>query len=63
MEKILKFISRVAVISLALLGVRYLLSFLGILIPLEWFLVMFFGMVGFYGVILMVIYVIFINFS
>lgn len=63
MEKILKFASKVGVIMLALFGVRYLLSFIGIIIPLEWFLVMFFGMIGIYGIVLMIIYLIYINFG
>ena len=48
---------------LALLGVRYLLSFIGIIIPLEWFLIMFFGMIGIYGIVFMIFYLIYINFG
>ena len=48
---------------LALFGVRYLLSFFGIIIPLEWFLIMFCGMIGIYGIIFMVIYLLYINFG
>lgn len=63
MEKTLKFFSKVGVILMALFGVRYLLSFIGVLIPLEWFLIMFFGMIGMYGIILMIIYLLYINFG
>ena len=63
MEKLLKFTSKVGVIMLALFGVRYLLSFIGVIIPLEWFLIMFFGMIGIYGIILMIFYLIYINFG
>ena len=63
MEKIIKFASKVGVIMLAMFGVRYLLSFIGIIIPLEWFLIMFFGMIGIYGIIFMVFYLIYINFG
>ena len=59
----LKFASKVGVIMLAFFGVRYLLSFIGIIIPLEWFLIMFFGMIGIYGIIFMVFYLIYINFG
>lgn len=63
MEKIFKFLSKVGVIMLALFGIRYLLSFIGIIIPLEWFLIMFFGMIGIYGIIFMIIYLLYINFG
>lgn len=58
-----KFVVKVGVIMLALLGIRYLLAFIGVIIPLEWFLVMFFGMIGTYGIVLLVLYVIYINFG
>ena len=48
---------------LALLGIRYLLAFVGVIIPLQWFLIMFFGMIGTYGMILMIIYVLYLNFG
>lgn len=63
MEKIIKFVSKVGVIILALFGVRYLLSFFGIIIPLEWFLIMFCGMIGIYGIIFMIFYLLYINFG
>ena len=59
----MKFASRVGVVLLALFGIRYLLSFIGVIIPLEWFVIMFFGMIGSYGIILMIFYVIYINFG
>jgi len=62
-EKIMKFASKVGVIMLALFGVRYLLSFIGVIVPLEWFLIMFFGMIGIYGIVVMIIYLIYINFG
>lgn len=45
-----------------LFGVRYLLSIVGIVIPLEWFVVMIAGMLGFYGIIIIIFYGIFVNF-
>jgi len=59
----MKFASKVGVIMLALFGVRYLLSFIGVIVPLEWFLIMFFGMIGIYGIVVMIIYLIYINFG
>ena len=59
----MRFASKVSVIMLALFGVRYLLSFIGVLLPLEWFLIMFFGMIGIYGIVLIIIYLIYINFG
>lgn len=59
----MKFASKVGVIMLALFGVRYLLSFLGIIIPLQWFFIMFCGMIGIYGIIFMLIYLLYINFG
>jgi len=60
-EKIAKFLSRLGVMLLALFGVRYLLAFIGVIIPLEWFLIMSFGMMGLYGIIFLVFYIIYIN--
>lgn len=59
----MKFAIKIGVIMFALFGVRYLLSFIGVIIPLEWFLVMFFGMIGVYGIVFMILYVIYINFG
>ena len=63
LEKIAKFVLKIGMMILALLGIRYILSFIGIIIPLEWFLIMFFGMIGAYGIVLMVIYVFYLNFT
>ena len=63
MEKMIKFVVKLGVIMLALFGIRYLLAFVGVIIPIQWFLIMFFGMIGAYGIILMVIYVIYLNFG
>ena len=60
-EKIAKFLSKLAVMFLALFGVRYLLSFIGVIIPLEWFLIMSFGMMGLYGIVFLVFYIIYTN--
>ena len=62
LEKISKIFCKVAGIMMALFGVRYLLSFLGLIIPIEWFLIMGFGMMGMYGVIALTFYVIIKNF-
>jgi hypothetical protein len=63
LEKAIKFLVKIGVTMLALFGIRYLLAFIGVIIPLEWFLIMFFGMAGTYGIILMIVYVIYINFG
>ena len=63
LEKIIKFVVKIGSIMLALLGIRYLFAFIGVIIPLQWFLIMFFGMIGPYGVMLMIFYVIYLNFG
>ena len=62
LEKTVKFFLKVVLLVFTLFGVRYLLSFIGVLIPLEWFVIMIAGMFSFYGIILIVIYGILINF-
>lgn len=44
-----------------LFGVRYILAIIGIIIPLEWFVIMGAGMLGFYGIIVIIVYAIAIN--
>lgn len=56
-----KFFFRILLMVFALFGVRYILAIIGIVIPLEWFVIMIGGMFGFYGIILIVFYAFFIN--
>ena len=60
-ERAFKFLFKIFVMIFTLFGVRYLLAIIGIVIPLEWFLIMVAGMLGFYGVILIIAYALFIN--
>ena len=62
MEKTVKFLFKICLMVLTLFGVRYILSLIGVVIPLEWFVIMVSGMIGFYGVIIIIVYGIFINF-
>lgn len=62
MEKAIKFFLKILLMVFSLFGVRYLLYTIGIIIPLEWFVIMIAGMIGFYGIILVVFYAVFINF-
>ena len=62
MEKTVKFLFKILLMLFSLFGVRYLLAIVGVIIPLEWFVIMIAGMIGFYGIILMVFYSVFINF-
>ena len=55
------FFFKILLMIFALFGVRYILSIIGIVIPLEWFVIMVGGMLGFYGIILIVFYAFFIN--
>ena len=61
-EKTVKFLFRIFLMIFTLFGVRYVLSLIGVIIPLEWFIIMVSGMLGFYGIIVIIIYGIFINF-
>ena len=61
MERIVKFLFKIFLMVFTLFGVRYVLSLIGIVIPLEWFVIMISGMLGFYGVIIVIVYSIFIN--
>ena len=62
LEKTVKFFLKVILMIFTLFGVRYVLSLVGIVIPLEWFIIMVSGMLGFYGIILIIVYGFFINF-
>ena len=62
MEKAIKFFLRILLMFFSLFGVRYLLALIGVIVPLEWFIIMGAGMLGFYGIIVIVVYAIFINF-
>ena len=61
-EKTIKFFLKILLMIFTLFGVRYVLSLIGVIIPLEWFIIMVSGMLGFYGIIVIIIYGIFINF-
>ena len=62
MEKTVKFFFRILLMFFSLFGVRYLLALIGVIVPLEWFIIMGAGMLGFYGIIVVVFYAVFINF-
>lgn len=62
LEKTVKFFFRILLMVFTLFGVRYILSIIGIVIPLEWFIIMVSGMLGFYGIIIVVVYGVLINF-
>ena len=61
-EKTIKFFLKILLMIFTLFGVRYVLSLIGVVIPLECFLIMVSGMLGFYGIIVIIIYGIFVNF-
>lgn len=61
MEKTIKFLFKILLMIFTLFGVRYILSLIGVVIPLEWFIIMISGMIGFYGIIIVVFYTLFIN--
>lgn len=61
LEKSVKFLFKILLMIFTLFGIRYVLSLIGIVIPLEWFVIMVAGMIGFYGVIIIIVYGIFIN--
>ena len=61
LEKTVKFLFRIFLMIFTLFGVRYILSLIGVVIPLEWFVIMIAGMIGFYGVIIIIIFGLFIN--
>ena len=62
LEKTTKFFLKIVLMIFTLFGVRYVLSLIGIVIPLEWFVIMISGMIGFYGIIIIIVYGILINF-
>ena len=57
LEKMAKVVFKISGVLLALFGIKYLLSFLGIIIPLEWFVIMGCGMIGMYGLIVILMYI------
>ena len=61
LEKTVKFLFKILLMIFTLFGVRYVLSLIGIVVPLEWFVVMVAGMIGFYGIIIIIAYGVFIN--
>jgi hypothetical protein len=60
-ERTIKFLFKIFLLVFTLFGVRYVLSLVGIAIPLEWFVIMVAGMLGFYGIIIVIVYGVFIN--
>ena len=62
LEKTVKFFLKILLIIFTLFGVRYILSLIGVVIPLEWFIVMISGMLGFYGIVILIFYGLLINF-
>lgn len=62
LERAVKFLFKIFIMVITLFGVRYILSLIGVVVPLEWFLVMVSGMLGFYGIIVIIAYALFINF-
>ena len=61
LERAVKFFLKIILMIFTLFGVRYVLSLIGIRIPLEWFVIMVSGMLGFYGIIFIIAFVIFLN--
>lgn len=61
LERAVKFFLKVFLLMFTLFGVRYILAIIGIIIPLEWFVIMGAGMLGFYGIIVIIVYAIAIN--
>ena len=57
LEKTAKIFFKISGVLLALFGIKYLLSFLGVIIPLEWFIIMGCGMLGMYGLIVILMYI------
>ena len=57
LEKTAKILFKISGVLLALFGIKYLLSFLGVIIPLEWFIIMGCGMLGMYGLIVILMYI------
>lgn len=62
LEKTVKFFLKILLMVFTLFGVRYILSLIGVVIPLEWFIIMISGMLGFYGIVIIILYGILINF-
>ena len=62
LEKTVKFFFKILLMIFTLFGVRYILALIGVVIPLEWFIVMISGMLGFYGIVILIFYGLLINF-
>ena len=62
LEKTVKFFLKILLMIFTLFGVRYILALIGVVIPLEWFIVMISGMLGFYGIVILIFYGLLINF-
>ena len=62
LEKTVKFFLKILLMIFTLFGVRYILALIGVVIPLEWFIVMISGMLGFYGIVILIFYWFLINF-
>lgn len=62
LEKTVKFLFKILLMVFTLFGVRYLLAIIGVIIPLEWFVIMVAGMLGFYGVLIIIMYGVLVNF-
>lgn len=62
LENAVKLFLKLFLMMFTLFGVRYILAIIGIIIPLEWFVIMGAGMMGFYGIIVIIVYAIMINF-
>ena len=61
LERVVKFFIKIILMIFTLFGVRFLLGRIGILSPLEWFVVMVCGMLGFYGVLVIVLFALILN--
>lgn len=60
LERAVKFFLKIILMVFALFGVRYILGGIGIFIPLEWFIIMIAGMMGFYGILVIILFAIMI---
>lgn len=58
LERLVKFFLKAVILVFTLFGVRYLLAIIGIIIPLEWFIIMLSGMCGYFGILIIIFYAI-----
>lgn len=61
LERLVKFFFRIILMIFSLFGVRYILGQIGILIPLEWFVIMVCGSFGFYGILIVILFALVLN--